>query len=534
MISGHAQRGQSEEALKVFYQLLQAGTKPDQFTCVSVISACANLADLKQNMQFHAYTIRAGFESYVSVGNALVTMYARCGSIEDAKHVFDKMAVQDVISWTTIITGYAKSGHIDLARHLFDSMSERNVVSWNSMIAAYVQHGSGEEALKLFGQMHQGNTNPDWITFACAVGASANLAALKQGKQIQSCIIKAGFESYVFVGNALITMYAKCGNIKDAWTLFDTMPEHDSVSWNSIITGYAEHGYGKVVLKLFKQMLQTGSNPDHITFISVLSACSHTGLVNEGRQYFNSMSQDYNLEPGIEHYACMIDLLGRAGLLNEAEDYINSMPYEPNVGIWGALLNACRIHGNLELAIRAAGHLFELEIYDSGLYVLLSNIYATAGRWEDVAKIRKMMKDRRIKKNPGCSWMEVRNIVHSFTVNDSSHPQIKEIHSTLEALSRQMKDAGYMPNTNFVLHDLENEDKENSLIHHSEKLAIAFGLINTPIGTPIQIFKNLRVCGDCHTAIKFTSKAFERQIMVRDANRFHHFKDGICSCGDYW
>eukprot|EP01018_Ginkgo_biloba_P035646 Gb_29801 [translate_table: standard] len=534
MIAGYAQVGQSEEAFKVFFLMQQAGTKPDPFTFVSIVRACADLADLKQNIQFHGHIIKTGFEAHVSVGNALVTMYARCGSIEDANRVFNKMTIRDVITWTTIITGYAKLGCMDYARHLFDSMSERNVVSWNAMIAAYLQHGHGEEALKLFVQMRCEGIAPDWITFASVLGSCAILVALQQGKQVQTHIIKAGFESYVFVGNALITMYAKCGSIEDAHHMFYKMPEQDLVTWNAMITGYAEHGHGKEVLQFFETMLRTGVKPDHITFISVLSACSHTGLVDEGWRYFNSMSQDHCIMPRIEHYACMIDLLGRAGLLHEAEDCINNMPFKPNVGVLGALLSACRIHGNIELGKRAAECLFDLETKDSGLYALLSNIYATGGRWDDVAKVRKMMKERGVKKNPGCSWIEVKNRVHAFVVNDKSHPQTEEIYATLEALAWQMKQAGYVPNTNFVLHDVEDEDKEQSLFHHSEKLAIAFGLISTLPGTPIQIIKNLRVCGDCHKAIKFISKIVDREIVLRDTNRFHHFKGGLCSCGDYW
>eukprot|EP01018_Ginkgo_biloba_P010548 Gb_15394 [translate_table: standard] len=534
MISGYAQLGHGEAALSVFFQMQHEGIKPDQFTYASVLGMCASLTDLKQGHQVHANIIKSGFESFVPVGNALVSVYAKCGSIEDARQVFDKMSTRDVISWTSLITGYAKCGTLDYARHLFEKMPARNVVSWNAMMAGYVQLGHGEKTLKLFSQMQWAGTKPDWITFASVLSACASLAALKLGRQVHVHTIRNGLESYVSVGNALVTMYSKCGSIEDAHHVFNKMLEQDTVSWNAMITGYAQHGHGQKAFHFFEQMLQLGMKPDHITFVAVLSACSHTGLVDEGRYYFESMSRVHCITPRSEHYACMIDLLGRAGHLDEAENFINNMPFKPHASVWGALLSSCRIHGNIELAKRAAECLFELEPHDSGTYILLSNIYATAGRWEDAAKVRKMMKERGVRKNPGCSWIEVKNRVHAFMVEDRTHPQIEEIYAMLETLDEQMKKAGYVPNTDFVVQDVEQEQKRQSLSHHSEKLAVAFGLISTPPGTPIQIIKNLRVCGDCHSAIKFISNIVGREMVVRDANRFHHFKDGLCSCGDYW
>jgi pentatricopeptide repeat protein len=346
--------------------------------------------------------------------------------------------------------------------------------------------------------------------------------------------VKTGFELDVVVGSALVDMYAKCGSIDEASNVFNKMPERNIVTWTVIIIGYAQHGYAQEVLKLFSQMQDTGMKPDHVTFVGILSACSRAGLVNEGCNYFNSMSQDYGVNPRPEHFACMVDLLGRAGHLTEAKDFIEKMPFEPSISVWQSLLGACRIHGNMELGKYAAERLLELEPHDSATYVLLSNIYAAANRWDDVARVRKMMKDRGVKKEPGRSWTNVNNTVHEFISDDSSHPQAEEIYKMLQRLSNQMKDAGYVPNTDFVLHDIEKEQKENSLSHHSEKLAIAFGLIKTPPGAPIRIMKNLRVCGDCHIATKFISKIVCREIIVRDATRFHHFKNGLCSCGDYW
>lgn len=279
---------------------------------------------------------------------------------------------------------------------------------------------------------------------------------------------------------------------------------------------------------------ETGIRPDSITFIGVLSACSHAGLVIEGFCYFEVMSHQYGIGPRLDHFGCMVDLFGRAGLLEEANKFINEMPFEPDASVWSALLGACRIHKNLELGIHAAEHLLQLEPECAATHVMLANIYAAAGRWNDAANVRRMMKDKGLKKQPGCSWIEVNNKMHSFVVGDTSHPQTEEIYTLLDALAGQMKEAGYLPDTDFVLHDVEEEQKKDLLCHHSEKLAIAFGLISTPPWTSITVTKNLRVCGDCHRATKFISKVVGREIIMRDANRFHRFKDGLCSCGDYW
>jgi pentatricopeptide repeat protein len=302
-----------------------------------------------------------------------------------------------------------------------------------------------------------------------------------------------------------------------------------------MISGYAMHGYANEVFKLFEEMKHSGIRADHITLVGVLSACSRAGLVDEGYEYFNCMSNYYNITPVMEHYSCMVDLLGRAGRLEEALDFINNMPIKPDASVWSCLLGACRIHNNIELGELAAEHVFELDSKNAGNYVLLSNIYAAAGRWDDIERVRKLMKDRGVKKTPGYSWIKVDKQVHAFLVGDRSHPQMQEIYMELERLSSEMKMAGYVANTRFVLNDVKEEEKEQILLnHHSEKLAIAFGLLNTPPGTTIRVVKNLRVCGDCHTATKFISKIVAREIVVRDANRYHHFKDGQCSCCDYW
>eukprot|EP01018_Ginkgo_biloba_P026876 Gb_29534 [translate_table: standard] len=604
MIAGYVQNGHGERALILFRQMQQTAMEPNVFTWASVLKACSSLGVLERGWQIHAHIIKTGLESDLSVGNALVDMYAKCGRIVDAISFFDRMPQRDVISWTSIIAGYmqndhyeealqlfhqmhlagikpnaftftcvlracailgfleqgkhvhallirtgsepvialgnalvdlyAKCGNVEEARSLFIRMPERDIVSWTVMITGNAQNGNGEEALKLFSQMQQAGMIPDKFSFASVLSACTSLTLLQPSKQLHSYIIKTGFESDVSVGNALVDTYAKCGSIKDACRVFDRMPEQSVVSWNAMIAGFAHHGCGNEALQLFQQMQEIGIKPDHITFIVVLYACSHAGLVDKGHLYFDSMTQDHGITPRLDHYVCMIDLLGRAGCLDEANDLINAMPFEPDALVYKTLLGACRTYGNIELGERTADYILKLELQETASYVILSNIYAEAGKWDYVAMVRKIMKDRGVKKKPGHSWIEVRNRVHGFVVGDRSHPQTNEIYAKLDILTIQMKEVGYVPNTIFVPHDLKEEEKECLLRHHSEKLAIAFGLINTPSGTPIRIFKNLRVCGDCHTATKFISKIVGREIIVRDVNRFHQFKEGLCSCGDYW
>ncbi|KAJ7542131.1 hypothetical protein O6H91_10G091000 [Diphasiastrum complanatum] len=503
MIAGYAQNGLGKEALALYEQMKQEGVQPDIVTFTCVLSACASLAALEQGKQLHSDIIKRGFQSDVIVGSTLIDMYAKCGCIEDA-------------------------------RELFNYMSERNVVSWSAMIAGYAQNGLGKEALALYEQMKQEGVQPDIVTFTCVLSACASLAALEQGKQLHFDIIKRGFHSNVIVGNTLVDMYAKCGCIEDARELFNYMSERNVVSWSAMIAGYAQNGLGKEALALYEQMKQEGVQPDNVTFTCVLSACAHSRLVDEGRYVFDSMCKDHDVTPTKEHYACMVDLLARAGCWADAELFINKMPIQPDSVVWMTLLGAARNHGHVEIGRRAFDLVVKLEPKNAAPYVLLSNIYAAAGRKDELAKIRNEMKDAGVKKIPGCSWIEVDNHVHTFVVGDATHPQSKEILAELDRLAGLMKEAGYIPDLSFVLDDVEDEEKEKALCKHSEKLAIAFGLISTPPGTTIRIKKNLRVCGDCHNATKIISKIVRREIIVMDANRSHHFKDGFCSCRDYW
>ncbi|XP_057859760.2 pentatricopeptide repeat-containing protein At4g02750 isoform X2 [Cryptomeria japonica] len=500
---GLAQHGQCEEALKLFYQMQQRGPMPNQFTFGSALKACSGVAAAAEGYQIHAHAVKLGLEGEVFTASALVDMYAKCGNTKDA-------------------------------RILFDRMPERDEVSWSGMIGAYAQNGPAEEALGLICLMKREGMRMNPFALSSVLRACSDLAAPEQAKQIHVQAIYAGLESNVFVGSALVDMYAKCGSIEDSCLVFEDLPERNLVSWNSIIVACANHGHVMKAFELFDQMQNAGVKPDYVTFIGVLSACAHVGLVDRGYEYFNSMNRDHGIIPRMDHYTCMVGLLGRAGRLMDAELLIKEMPFSPDIVVWRALLGACAVHHNSELAARVAKHIFEMDPEDHVSYVILSNIYAAVGKWDEVAKVRKLMRDSGVRKEAGYSWIEVKKKVHYFMVGDPANPQMEEIYAELAKLTEEMKKAGYMPDTNYVLHKVEMDKKEHYLTYHSEKLAIAFGLINTSAGTPLKIMKNLRVCGDCHTAIKFMCKIVEREIVLRDSNRFHHFKDGICSCGDYW
>lgn len=341
-------------------------------------------------------------------------------------------------------------------------------------------------------------------------------------------------EESVIVGTSIIDMYCKCGQVDLARKAFNQMKEKNVRSWTAMIAGYGMHCRAREALDLFYKMIKAGVRPNYITFVSVLSACSHAGLVQEGWHWFNTMSHEFNIEPGVEHYGCMVDLLGRAGKLKEAYDLIEGMKVKPDFVVWGSLLGACRIHKNLDLGEIAAKKLFELEPNNCGYHVLLSNIYANAGRWEDVERTRSLMKNRRLAKTPGFSLVELRGKVHAFLVGDKEHPQHEKIYEYLEELNVKLQEVGYVTDMTSVIHDVDQEEKEMTLRIHSEKLAVAFAIMNSVPGSTIRIIKNLRVCGDCHTVIRLISKVVDREIVVRDSKRFHYFKDGLCSCGDYW
>jgi ATP-dependent DNA helicase HFM1/MER3 len=421
IIAGFAQNGHNKEAFSLFNEMQRTGFQPNQFIFASVLRACASLAELDRGTKIHEEIIRCGFQSDVFVGSALVDMYCKCGNLEDARKVFDKMSERNVVSWTAMIAGYTQNEDTAEALKIFEEMPKRSVVSWNAMIAGIAQNGHFSEALKLFQQMQLSGVKPNLDTFASILPACANLASIEQGKEVHENIIRIGCQSDVFVASALVDMYGKCGSLDDACRAFRNIHRHNVVSWTVMILGYAMHGYADEALQLFEKMQNSGTNPDSVTFIGVLSACCHAGLVDDGWKYFDLMSQYYHITPLMEHYACMVDLLGRAGYLYEAQDFIENMPIKPDATVWGSLLGACKIHANIDLGEFVANRLFELDPADGAPYVLLSNMYAEAGRWDGIINVRKIMKDRQVKKKPGCSWIEINSRVHSFLVGNDSN-----------------------------------------------------------------------------------------------------------------
>nr|UPT49104.1 pentatricopeptide repeat protein AaPPR191 [Agave angustifolia] len=461
-------------------------------------------------------------------------MYARARDVRSARAVFDAMPERRLVTSTAMITCYAKTGDLESARKMFDEMGERDCVCWNTMIDGYTQHGRPEEALALFRSMLESDARTNEVTVITVLSAVAQLGSLESGKWVHSYIENNKIRFNAQVGTALVDMYSKCGSLKDACLVFDRIRDKDIVAWNSMIAGYAMHGHSREALELFSRLRSTGLRPTDITFIAVLNACSHAGLVGEGREFFSLMEKDYGIEPKIEHYGCMVDLLGRAGLVEEAYELVQSMRIKPDSVLWGSLMGACRLHKKMALAEKIADYLVNSGQANSGTYVLLSNIYAALGNWKEVNRVRSLMKESGVQKEPGCSSIEVDHKVHEFVVSDLSHPKSKEIYSMLDELNELLRARGYVPQTELVLHDLDEAEKERAIGVHSERLAIAFGLISTQPGTTITIVKNLRVCTDCHTVIKLISKITGRKIVVRDRNRFHHFVDGSCSCGNYW
>ncbi|XP_008804282.3 pentatricopeptide repeat-containing protein At3g62890-like [Phoenix dactylifera] len=534
MISSYEQNGLFAEALKMFTQMNSYEILVDEVVMVTVLSACSQLEAVKEGEVIHGLIVKVGLDSYVNLQNALIHMYSSCGNINAARQLFELGDYLDQISWNSMISGYLKCGLVEEAKEFFDAMPQKDVISWSTMISGYAQHDQFSETLELFNEMQVRAIRPDETTLVSVISACARLYALEQGKWVHAYIRKNDFRINVFIGTTLIDMYMKCGYLETALEVFNEMEKRATSTWNAVILGLAMNGLVKESLEKFSEMERCGVVPNEITFVGVLGACRHAGLVDEGRRYFNSMQQIYKIIPNIKHYGCMVDLLGRAGLLNEAEELIESMPMSPDVATWGALLGACKKHGGTEIGERVGKKLIELEPQHDGFHVLLSNIYASKGRWDDVMELRGMMKQRRVIKTPGCSMIESNGVVHEFLAGDGSHPQIKEIDEMLDEMARRLKMEGYRPDTTDVAFDIEEEEKETTLYRHSEKLAIAFGLISTCPPIPIRIMKNLRICNDCHAVAKIISRTFQREIVVRDRQRFHHFKQGVCSCSDYW
>ncbi|KAF3781499.1 Pentatricopeptide repeat-containing protein [Nymphaea thermarum] len=526
--------GNCADAVLLYCLMIEEGIRADNFTFTALLRACGSCLGFQEGIQIHCHAIKLGLETDVYVRNTLIDMYGKFGQIQNARLLFDGFPERDLVSWNALLTGFVRLGDIESAESLFAEMDERDIVSWNAMMTGYLQRGRANEVLDVFRQTQVAGVCPNIVSVVTAISACSLLGTLSLGVWFHIYSLRHGFESNEYVSSSLVKMYAKCGDIENAVRLFDKMPQRDVVSWDVMIEGLALHGRAKDALALFRRMKNEGVNPDDITFIGVLSACSHAGLIEEGFLHFDSMTKEYGIEPRVEHYACLVDLLGRAGRLHDALQIVESMPIAPDSVVWSALLSACRIHGSIELAEKVAKTTLEMEPSIAANYILLSNVYAASSKWEEVASVRTLMKLKGLDKEPGCSVLEMDGSIHEFVAGDNSHPQLREVNQMLDKLAKRLKEAGYEPHKEVVLRDIEEEVKETVLYGHSEKLAVAFALINSAPGTPIRVVKNLRICSDCHSAIKLISKIEAREIVVRDRNRFHHFIDGSCSCGDYW
>ncbi|CAN6471586.1 unnamed protein product [Victoria cruziana] len=411
IISGCAKNALGEEALQLFVDMIQSEVKPNCFTFSSLVSACTGLASIDLGKQVHARIIVVGFDEDAFVLNSLLDMYAKCG---------------DLVA----------------ARFLFESKLEKDIVTYNSLIVGYAQNLCCEEALHLFVELQFDDLKPNSSTFAGVLNACGHLAMLQQGRQIHSLIIKTGTEFSVFVASSLIDMYSKCGSIEESRCVFDQIQEKNCVLGTTMVTSYAQSGKGRDAIELFERLVETGMTPDKICFNSVLTACNHGGFLDKAIQYFGSMQTHYGLMPEMDHYACMVDLYGRNGRLMEAKKLIDHMPMKPNSVIWTSFLGACKIHGVTELGTKAAVHIHDIEPGSASPYVAVANAYAEEGRWDKAAEVRKVMKDRGVKKRVGCSWIEVDRKVHVFTTSDRSHPQSQEIYLALENVILEMRDMG--------------------------------------------------------------------------------------------
>lgn len=419
MVIAYAQSGICDEALRFYKELRRSGIGFNEYSFAGVVTVCVKLKELRLTKQVHTQVLVAGFSLNVVLSSSIVDAYAKCRELGDARKLFDQMGRRDVLAWTTLISGYAKWGDMESARMLFDVMPERNPVSWTAMISGYARNNKGHEALDLFMKMMMLHIKPDQFTFSSCLCASASIASLKHGKQIHAHLIRIKFRPNSIVLSSLVDMYSKCGCLELAKQVFDVVGDkQDVVLWNTILSAFAQHGSGEKAINLFAEMVTAGIRPDRITFLILLSACSHSGLVHEGLRLFESMDRDHNIVPDQEHYSCLIDILGRAGRFHEVMDHLRKMPCKPDNHVWNALIGVCMIHGNIELGRIAAKHLLQLDPQSPVIYVSLSRIYAALGKWDSVMRLRQLMNEQNVRKEQALSWLEIDHSLHQTTVAD--------------------------------------------------------------------------------------------------------------------
>ncbi|KAJ0051610.1 hypothetical protein Pint_00570 [Pistacia integerrima] len=571
LLSCNFLHGSHTETLTVLHRMQSLGFRPNASSVSSVLQAVTELEYLKYGEEIHGYIIRNGLDYDVYVGTSLIDMYVKNDCLDSARKTFDNVKNRNVVAWNSLISGYSFKGLFDDAKMLLNQMKEEGIepdlVTWNSLVTGYSIWGQNKEALAVINQIKDSGLDPNVVSWTSLIsGSSQNenyresfeffiqmqregikpnsatissllrtcggLGLLPKGKEIHCFSIKSYFIEDAYIVTALIDMYSKSGNLKSAEVVFRKSVNKILASWNCMIMGFAIYGHGKEAISLFDEMCGADIQPDDITFTALLSACKNSGLVDEGWKYFDCMSTDYSIMPTIEHYSCMVDLLGKAGYIDEAWDFIQTMPIKPDATIWGALLGSCRVHRNLEFAKIAAKKLFKLEPHNPANYVLLINLYAMSNRWEDVERVKDLMNDAGVKNGAVWSWVQIDQIVHVFSAEGKPHPEEGKIYFELYQLVSEMKKLGYVPDINCIHQNIDEVEKEKVLLSHTEKLAITYGLMKMKSTAPIRVIKNTRVCSDCHTAVKYTSLVRGREIFLRDGLRFHHFREGKCSCND--
>ncbi|KDP27362.1 hypothetical protein JCGZ_20186 [Jatropha curcas] len=442
LIGRFCRQNRYKEAVYLFSRMICLNIRPNQFTFASLIQSSTTIQNFHLGKQFHASAIKMGLYSIVFVGSAMLNFYAKLSSIDEARKAFDDIQNPNVVSYTTLMHGYLKKGKIGNALQCFKEMPERNVVSWNAIIGGCSQMGCNEESVNLFVEMLREGMMPNESSFPCVISAASNIAALGMGKSFHAIAIKSSCNFNVFVGNSLVSFYAKCGCMQDGLLVFNELPNTNIVSWNAVICGFAQNGRGEDAVIFFERMRAAGLRPNSVTILGLLWACDHAGLVDKGYYYFNQIRVE---EPNVlkpEHYACIVDLFSRVGHLKEAERLLHDLPFDPGIGFWKALLGGCRIHSNMELGDLVAKNILALNPKDVSSYVMLSNAYSAAGRWQNVSIMRKQMMEKGLNRVPGCSWIEIKNKVHVFVNNDRNHRQKDEIYSFLKFCTERLREIG--------------------------------------------------------------------------------------------
>lgn len=576
LLSGHFHSKLYLEVLRILREMQNAGCKPNSVSLISVLQAISELGLLKYGKEIHCYVLRNGFDHDLHLVTSLLDMYVKNKNLAKARTVFDNMQSRNSFAWNTMVSGHASMGYFKEALNVLDQMEKEgikpnlvtynilisgysfwgrikeasaminqmknstsltpDVVSWTALISGCSRSGYYNDALKYCIEMQKEGIRPNSATLASLIRCCAGLSFLQKGKELHSHCIRNGLAEDVFITTALIDMYSKSGCFKNAYEVFGKATNKRLASWNCMIRGFAIYNYADEAISLFHKMSEEDIQPDSITFTALLSGCRNSGLIDQGWKYFDMMKRDYNVIPRIEHYSCMVDLLSGAGYVDEAWDIIQTMPLEPDVAVWGAFLGACQIHGNLELGETAARKLFELEPQNPANYVSLMNLYAVVNKWDEVERIKQLMKVKGVVKSGHLwSWIQINQTVHLFSDRGKPHQDEGEIHFELyQLISEMKKKMEYVPATECVYQNIDSVEKEKVLLSHTEKLAITYGLIKTKAPAPIRVIKNTRICSDCHTVAKNISLLRNRDIFIKDGLRFHHFSNGKCSCNDFW